>query len=482
MKKLTLQLAFWQSPKGMTGSKYWKRRMARFFRSYEKKADYWVDKLQTPCERQQLYWALGGAITTEYKKARSIGRKQPCNGYAHFQQYKRLMGRGYRKQWRTLPRTYRRKLWKLQRRYRRFSQRQRRRTWRSCRRKWGRKANAKVAIYRAQIDKLPTAPAPIRPPAKRRAVALEPLTPTKPARRVALYPSSVRSVSRRTPPPTRQTQPNTTQPRRPNTPRIAQTPPTQPLNTSGNTSTTKRLTPPTKPQQATPLTIGLGSRLFTRNFYYSDDIFGKLRPYQLPLGPALQIDFRWYPAAHFTNGWASHIGIVGHVHYAVGLQSQTSDNSTLDTTAFGFHAGLVVRIPIQTFSIRISGAYGQQAFSISQGANTIIPDVQYQWVRPALGFRWQILAPLALSGHFGYQFVFDAGQLSSLAFFPRMTIGGLDARLAITWNFLPWLGARLGAQFLHYFSDMHSQAGDPYIAGGSIDQYFNADIGLVIQL
>jgi hypothetical protein len=29
---------------------------------------------------------------------------------------------------------------------------------------------------------------------------------------------------------------------------------------------------------------------------------------------------------------------------------------------------------------------------------------------------------------------------------------------------------------------MHSQAGDPYIAGGSIDQYFNADIGLVIQL
>src|SRR6185369_10441221 len=97
-----------------------------------------------------------------------------------------------------------------------------------------------------------------------------------------------------------------------------------------------------------------------------------------------------------------------------------------------FQGGLKVRIPLGTFVPNVELAYGQQVFEIAQQQNMAdLPQLAYQFVRPALGTRVFIAPTIALDVTAGYLLVLDPGSgadhIKSSRFFPKTKTYGIDA-------------------------------------------------------
>src|SRR5690606_23778901 len=91
-----------------------------------------------------------------------------------------------------------------------------------------------------------------------------------------------------------------------------------------------------------------GLMVLNRGFSYSD-IQGPsemLQPYSLPLGPALALGGEWYPGAHFSNGLAAHLGLVGGFQHSFLLSSAGPEGATFDTTDSAWNLGAQLRIPL----------------------------------------------------------------------------------------------------------------------------------------
>ena len=58
----------------------------------------------------------------------------------------------------------------------------------------------------------------------------------------------------------------------------------------------------------------------------------------------------------------------------------------------------------------------------------------------------------------------------------------MDADLALGYRIGRNLEIRGSGQLRRYFYDMHSKAGDAYLAGGAIDQYWTVGLGMAVLL
>ena len=111
-----------------------------------------------------------------------------------------------------------------------------------------------------------------------------------------------------------------------------------------------------------------------------------------------------------------------------------------------------------------------------------IPDTIYRYARPAIGLRLELPADLSLTLGGGYRYVFNAGGKDLDGYFPHRTVAGVDADLALGYRIGRTLEIRASGQLRRYFYDMHSKAGDAYLAGGAIDQYWTVGLGMAVLL
>ena len=230
--------------------------------------------------------------------------------------------------------------------------------------------------------------------------------------------------------------------------------------------------------------------------YHQDYSPTGMRPYSLPLAAAPTLRVVWYPISALTSGPAQHLGVEVAIEQALGLRSAAaSDDGTLAGKTFGnsvheYAGGLRYRIPFGAgHQAWISGTVGEHAFvftspSDCSGCKAMlhIPDTIYRYGRPAIGLRVVLPGDLSLTVGGGYRYVFNAGGTDLDAYFPHRTVAGVDADLALGYRVTRNLEIRGSGQLRRYFYDMHSKAGDAYLAGGAIDQYWTVGLGMAVLL
>ena len=230
--------------------------------------------------------------------------------------------------------------------------------------------------------------------------------------------------------------------------------------------------------------------------YHQDVSPTRMRPYALPIAAATAAHVVWYPLSAVSGGAIQHLGIEAAIEQTFGLRSAAdSDGSPLAGRTFGnavhdYAGGLRYRIPFGAgHQVWISGTAGEHAFVFTSPSDCSdcramlhIPDTVYRYGRPAIGLRLEMPADLSLTLGGGYRYIFNAGGTHLDGYFPHRTVGGVDAELALGYRVTPNLEIRGSGQLRRYFYDMHSKAGDTFLAGGAIDQYWTVGLGMAVLL
>ena len=146
---------------------------------------------------------------------------------------------------------------------------------------------------------------------------------------------------------------------------------------------------------------------------------------------------------------------------------------------------LLGRLPVRGAEVTLSAVYGWQDFSISgeeDPARPEIPNVTYRFLRGGAGLRMDVKPRVALLASAAYLHVLDSGQIATPAYFPRLTVAGVEAGLGAAWQFSsPW-EARVGVDYRRYFFSMNPEPGDRLVAGGALDNYVVATAALGLRL
>ncbi|MBK9000763.1 MAG: hypothetical protein IPM35_34000 [Myxococcales bacterium] len=230
-----------------------------------------------------------------------------------------------------------------------------------------------------------------------------------------------------------------------------------------------------------PLEAMLALRGGTRNFRYSDDLFGALRAYKMGPTPAAFVAVRWYPAAHFEGGPIAHVGIAASFEQAFLIESQ-ADGETYPTTAREWQLGLHGRLPLGALELGADLGLGEHAFNVDDDPNfPVVPDVAYRFVRLGVDARYRA-GSFSVGGSFGYRHVSEAGTVETAAWFPRLQVAGLDAGAFAGYAVIPRLDVLAGALYRRYWYSMNPEPGDRFIAGGALDSYISGWIGVGYQL
>jgi len=230
--------------------------------------------------------------------------------------------------------------------------------------------------------------------------------------------------------------------------------------------------------------------------YHQDFSPMGMRPYALPMAAAPALHVVWYPISALSSGPMQHLGIEVRIEQAFGLRSAAgADGSALAGRTFGnsvhdYAGGLRYRIPFGAgHQVWISGSAGEHAFVFTSPSDCSdcramlrIPDTVYRYGRPGIGLRLEMPADLSVTLGGGYRYILNAGGAHLDGYFPHRTVGGVDAELALGYRVTPNLEIRGSGQLRRYFYDMHSKAGDAFLAGGAIDQYWTVGVGMAVML
>jgi hypothetical protein len=226
--------------------------------------------------------------------------------------------------------------------------------------------------------------------------------------------------------------------------------------------------------------------MFRQLAWTSDARAAGLGPYNLTPGPETGLWLEFYPGAFGSTGLAANIGLIGRFDYGFGVATTLANGDDVATSFRDFLAGVKVRFPMGTFTPNFSVAYGQQVFEIAQQQTaTDLPQLAYQFVRPALGARMMFAPTIALDVAAGYLLVLDAGSgadhIKSARFFPKTTSYGIDAAVSLAVRLTGSIGVRAGADFRQYGLALHPDSSTRAVAG-AVDRYIVAWAGLEVVL
>jgi len=230
------------------------------------------------------------------------------------------------------------------------------------------------------------------------------------------------------------------------------------------------------------LRLSVGGRAFSRRFYFTDDLFGALGGYRLRLAPSALLDAEWYPAAHFTSGPASAMGLALGAEYALGLSSQAPDGTTHSTRVQRLRAALQVRFQPGAVELTPFAGFVWQAFAVNDIPGLPLPDVDVRGLRAGLSTRARLSGPLGLTAHVAGIYPLSTGEIGSSEWFPRMATGGLDASAGLTFALQRSLELRLAGEYSRLWSTMNPEPGDAFIAGGALDFSWGANLAITFTL
>jgi hypothetical protein len=241
---------------------------------------------------------------------------------------------------------------------------------------------------------------------------------------------------------------------------------------------------PVAPAYGSALELEIGPRFVGRTLSWQQaDSPSALNPYSLNFAPAVGGRLAWYPAAHFTGGWVSNIGIGFAAEYVPGVTSQTSDGSKYPTQLSDYHGGLRGRLAYGPVRGALALEGGQHAMIFRNGTTSAgglaprgnligTPDVKYLYAR--IGVDVVIALPIKLSAGLGggYRYVLSAGDVNYLLqtdmYLPSSKIAAFDLGAFVGYQLLPMLAVRAGFDLRYY--QITGGANTHMVTSGS-DQY-----------
>ncbi len=245
---------------------------------------------------------------------------------------------------------------------------------------------------------------------------------------------------------------------------------------------------PSAPSGLPWLEISIGVAGMNRNLSFhqdADPAGNRLNPYSLPFWPVGVAS-----AVFYLQPFSDALGNLGAEFQGMqgfGVSSKFSNSSSSYTsTVHDYSGGIRYRFPFgDANAIHISARYGEDAFTFTGAMRSALrtPDTIYRYARGGLGLRWAIDPSLSLDLGAGYRYITNkAGPQISGAFFPRLTVAGADANVALTYAFSDIYALRAGIDWRRYWYDFHVRANDTFLVGGAVDQSFLFSASLVLTL
>jgi uncharacterized protein YbjQ (UPF0145 family) len=226
--------------------------------------------------------------------------------------------------------------------------------------------------------------------------------------------------------------------------------------------------------------VEIGADAAGRRFDYHDGLTSNLRSYAIDVTPMFTASAELFPLAD-AGGFLRDVGFIGGYSRSVFLQSALSGGPTLSAVESAYFAGLRVRIHPggdRGFVLGISDVYADQAFDFDATGGSIdsqVPTVDYRSNRSALDVRIP-LGPLDLVAAAGFRFILDAGEVSQR--FRSSSVEGVDGELGLAFAVASAWEVRLIADYQRYFYTFKPVAGDAYVAGGALDQFYGGRLAL----
>jgi hypothetical protein len=226
------------------------------------------------------------------------------------------------------------------------------------------------------------------------------------------------------------------------------------------------------------LEMSVGPRVFSRTFTYTDNLSG-LPGYTLGSALAVAAEAELFPRGGSGSGPVD-FGFAGEFESSVGAKTAGPDGTPRDTRMRSYRLGGRIRAPARNFLFTLGGDYGTHQFVID--VDTMVPNVRYTFLRPSLAMRVDTGGKLSLSVTAAYLHILSVGGLGDQSQFPRMTAVGAEVEAWLGYAIDETLEVRLGADLRHYAQAMHVSPGDPFIAGGALDEHFGGSLLLTYRL
>ncbi len=225
----------------------------------------------------------------------------------------------------------------------------------------------------------------------------------------------------------------------------------------------------------------LGVDVGMRYFRYNDPIGRELRPYKLPGVPMLSFELEAYPLASTDLPVLRDLGFRGRVSRALALDSNTPDGTKIATewTRFGGEVRVRLLFPGQpALELGVFGGVDSSDFSLKTQAPVaaLLPSAHSLSLKLGLDARVQLTSALSVTLASAYLGTSSLGAVYDK--FRAASVAGVDGDLGFALGLGPGVEAQLGGRYTRYFSTFHPELGDPYVAGGALDQQLQFGLGV----
>jgi hypothetical protein len=227
--------------------------------------------------------------------------------------------------------------------------------------------------------------------------------------------------------------------------------------------------------------VALSAGVAGRHFSYSDPIGNRLAPYTLGAAPMASFELEAYPAASSGIPVLRDLGFRGRVSRAFAFDSNTPQGVTLETSWTRFGGELRQRLLLpSSHPLEIGVFAGADASYFGMNAKAAVPALLPASRNVALrfGFDGRLLLGWRLSLLLGgaYLAVTSRGEIYEHFRSPR--VAGVDSDGGFVVALGSGLEARLTGRYTRYFAKFKPQLGNRYVAGGALDEQWQAGLGV----
>ena len=218
-----------------------------------------------------------------------------------------------------------------------------------------------------------------------------------------------------------------------------------------------------------------------RRFKYSDPVGNSLRPYDLPIAPMLSFGLEAYPLATSNVPVLRDLGFRGRLSRAFALDSTTPEGDKIETSWTRFSGEVRERLLVPgRHPLEFGASFGADASYFVMNSESeikaLLPSAR------SISLRFGLDGRVLLAGRFStlldiaYLAVTSPGEIYE--HFRDPHVAGIDGTLGFALSLVPGLEARLSARYTRYFASFEPEVGDPYVAGGALDEQLQVGLGV----
>ncbi len=250
---------------------------------------------------------------------------------------------------------------------------------------------------------------------------------------------------------------------------------------SGQASAPDDATPTLDSLSPQQLSLSLAPELGVRRVSYRDRVSPGLAAYQSGAVGLLRLSAELFPTYGKGLPVVSDIGLSGSTSRSWRARADFATGAAFDDQWHAWDLGARWRAVFSgeewgSLSLR----YGSLSSMLSGPPlyNVLLPTGTIQYWRPGLELRFPIgLLSLSISG--GYLDIVVQDALGHA--FPRATQAGIDAGGAVSFAFGRHIELHLSGRYIRFFYSLNPQPGDPFVAGGALDEYAVVELGLSLR-